>query len=303
MIRSIVLAAAAVVSVSAMAADLGVKKPSPVAAVSAACKETKGLPADAFGFATGSDVADLGAWGAAVDNVYVAGGKGGRAYGYTGTLQVSGSFFPCLEVGPYLTYTIAGFKPYGGIERQGTLLGGGVELKYKLLGRAPHGLGLTFAISPNVQAYNGWSFFGGNDYVFGNSYRLLADAELVKGRLFGALNIELFQAAYNNTLPGFRNLSQVNIRGALTAPVTDSLYVGAETSVQVATTGMWANGRFRAAATYIGPTFFWAINDKFTLNGTWAYQVYGNDKSGPNRSLGTLVFPLHQARLKLAYAF
>ncbi len=59
--------------------------------------------------------------------------------------------------------------------------------------------------------------------------------------------------------------------------MTDSLYVGAETSVQVATTGMWANGRFRAAATYIGPTFFWAINDKFTLNGTWAYQVYGND--------------------------
>lgn len=303
MLRSVVLASAAFLSVSAMAADLGVKKPSPVAAVSAACKETKALPVDAFGFATGSDVADLGVWGAALDNVYVAGGKGGKTYGYTGTAQVAGSFFPCFEFGPYLTYTIGGFKPYGGIERQGTILGAGVELKYKLLGRAPHGIGLTFAVSPNAGAYNGFTIYGGHDSVFNNSYRLLADAELMKGKLFGALNIELFQSAYSNTLPGFRNLSQFNVRGALTSPITDSLYIGAEASSQVAMTGMWLDGRFRAAAVYVGPTFFWAINDKFSLNGTWAYQVYGNDKSGPNRSLGTAVFPLHQARLKLAYAF
>ena len=90
MFRSIVVASAALLSFSAFAADLGVKKPSPVATISAACKETKGLPADAFGFATGSDVADLGAWGVALDNTYVAGGRSGRAYGYVGTVQVSG---------------------------------------------------------------------------------------------------------------------------------------------------------------------------------------------------------------------
>ena len=304
MFRPALFATALFAATGAFAADLGAKKPSPVApVVSAACKETKGLPADAFGFATGSDVADLGAWGIALDNTYVAGGRGGRAYGYTGTLQVSGSFLPCLEVGPYAFYNIAGYKPYGGVERQGTMLGGGVEMKYKLLGRATHGLGLTLAVSPNIGRYNGFSIYGGRDSMFGNSYRLLADGEIVKGKLFGALNLELFQAAYTNTLPGFRNLSQFNVRGALTSPVTDSFYIGAEASFQVARTGMWMDGNFRATAAYIGPSFLWAINDKFTLNGTWAYQVYGNDKSGPNRSLGTLVFPLHQARLKLAYAF
>lgn len=304
MFRPALFATALFVANGAFAADLGAKKPGPVApAPSAACKETKGLPVDAFGFATGSDVSDLGAWGIALDNVYVAGGRGGRTYGYTGTVQVSGSFLPCFEIGPYAYYNIAGYKPYGGVERQGTLLGGGVEMKYKFLGRATHGMGLTLAVSPNIGRYNGFAIYGGRDAVFGNSYRLLADGELVKGKLFGALNIELFQSAYADTLPGFRNLSQLNVRGALTSPVTDSLYLGAEASFQVAKTGMWMDGSFRATAAYIGPSFLWAINDKFTLNGTWAYQVYGNDKSGPNKRLGTLVFPLHQARLKLAYAF
>lgn len=303
MLRSFTLASAALLSLSAYAADLGVKKPAPVAAVSAACKETKGLPADAFGFATGSDVADLGAWGVALDNTAFAGGRGGRSAGYTGTVQVSGSFFPCFEVGPYVTYGIAAFKPYGGVQREGALLGGGIEMKYKFLGRATHGLGLTLAVSPNFMGYNGFTIYGGHNTVFNNSYRLLVDAELMKGKLYGALNLELFQSAYNNTLPGFRNLSQINVRGALTTPVTDSLYLGGEVSYQLAKTGMWADGAFRAYAAYVGPTFFWAINDKFTLNGTWAYQVAGNDKSGPGHRLGTQVFPLHQARLKLAYAF
>jgi hypothetical protein len=301
--RSSLVLAAALLSASAFAADLGVKKPSPIAAVSASCKETKSLPPDAFGFATGSDVADLGAWGIALDNTYAAGLRGGRGYSYTGTLQVAGSFFPCLEFGPYVYLNAAGYKPYVGASASGSIAGGGVEMKYKFLGRATHGLGLTLAVNPNFGGYNGRTLFGGNSTVFNNSIRLLIDGELMKGRLFGALNIELFQSAFANTLPGFPNVSTFAVRGALASPVTDSLYLGAETSYQVQTTGMWAAGRFRAAAVYVGPTFLWAINDKWALNGTWAYQIAGTDKSGPGRHLGTNVFPLHQARIKLAYAF
>jgi hypothetical protein len=303
MLRSLVLASAALLSVSALAADLGAKKPSPVAAVSNACKETKALPIDAFGFATGSDVVDQGTWGISNDNLFASGGKGGRYYGYTGLAQVSTSFLRCTEFGPYLFYSLAGFKPYGGTERQGTILGAGVELKYKVLGRATNGIGLTLSMLPSFGAYNGFTILGGHDALFSNTYRLLVDGELLKGKLYGAFNLELLQTAYANTVPGFRNLSQFNVRGALTTPINDSLYLGVETSAQVAMTGMWLDGLFRATAIYAGPTFFWQINDKFTLNGTWAYQVYGNDKSGPSRNLGTLVFPLHQARLKLAYAF
>ena len=307
MFRSLVVASAALLSVSAFAADLGVKKPSPAPVVSAACKETKALPVDAFGFATGSDVADLGAWGLGFDNTYSAGIRGGRGYGYSSTLQISGSFLPCFEVGPYLFVSGGGFKPYGGNNTAGSVVGGGVEMKYKLFGRATHGLGLTLAVNPNFGGYSGTNYFNGNSSAFGNSFRLLADAELVKGKLYGALNIELFQSAFaNNNGPVLGpqpNTSQFNVRGALSYAATDALFVGAEASYQVQKTGLWGNGNFRAAAAYVGPTFLWAINDKWTLNGTWAYQIAGTDKSGPGRHLGTTILPLHQARLKLGYAF
>jgi hypothetical protein len=300
MFRSFVVASTALLSVSAFAADLGVKKPSALApVVSAACKETKALPADAFGFATGSDVADLGAWGIALDTAGANGARGGTATAVAPTVQVSGSFLPCLEVGPYGFLSYSNFKPYGGgVTTKSTVFGGGIELKYKLLGRAPHGIGLTFAVSPNFA--NSDSSPGLNYSQFGNSYRLLADAELIKGKLYGAFNIELFQTLPTNT-PAL-NSSTFALRAALTTPITEALFLGAEGSYQRAYTGGWLN-RYQANAFYVGPTFFWAINDKFTLNGTWAYQVAGESKLSPGRALGIDNLPRHQARLKLAYAF
>lgn len=307
MFRSFVVASAALISVSAFAADLGVKKPAPAPVVSAACKETKALPADAFGFATGSDVADLGAWGAGLDSTYSAGFRGGRGYGYSSTFQVSGSFIPCVEFGPYLFVSGGAYKPYNGANTSGNVLGGGVEFKYKLLGRATNGIGLTFDVSPNFGGYSGRNYFNGSSSAFGNSFRLLADAELIKGKLYGAVNLELFQSAFANNngplLGPQPNTSQFNVRAALSYAATDALFVGAEASYQVQKTGMWANGNFRAAAVYVGPTFLWAINDKWSVNGTWAYQVAGTDKSGPGRKLGTTILPLNMARLKLGYSF
>jgi hypothetical protein len=298
MLRSLVIASAALLSVSAFAADLGYKKPSPVAAVSAACKETKGLPADAFGFATGSDVADLGAWGIALDTVGTSGVRGGRGYGVTPLAQVSGSFFPCLEVGPYIFLGYTHFKPFAGGRTEATTLGGGLEMKYKLLGRATHGFGLTVAVTPSLATVD--TRPGGSAGVFGNSFRLLADAELIKGRLFGAFNVELFQT-WTDTTP-FAKSSVFALRGALTTPVTDSLYLGGEVSYQRAYTGVWMNN-YHTQAVFVGPTFFWAINDKFTLNGTYAIQVAGDSRFSPGRALGIDAFPRHMGRIKLAYAF
>jgi len=296
------VASAALFSLSAVAADLGVKKPSPVAAVSAACKETKALPPDAFGFATGSDVADLGAWGAAVDVVGNNGFRGGTAYTVNPILQVSGSFFPCLEVGPFLGYSHFNLDPYvGGTRQRTTAFTGGVELKYKLLGRAPHGIGLTFAVTPGFAAAD---FTPGASATFVTStYRLLADAELIKNRLYGAVNIEFGQAVPDSGRGGTVGKSSFfNVRGALTTPVLDNLYIGGEVSYQSAYAGAWLR-QYNGYGAYVGPTFFWSITDKLTLNGTWAYQFAGDARISPGRALGIDVLPRHQARLKLAYAF
>ena len=141
-----------------------------------------------------------------------------------------------------------------------------------------------------------------NQKVFGNSFRLLADGELIKGRLYGAANLELNQIIVDSGTFGVGKASFLNLRGALTTPLTDALYIGAEASYQRAYQGTWLN-RYAGQAYYLGPTFLWQINDKFTLNGTWAYQVGGNAKISPGRALGIDIFPRHNARLKLAYAF
>lgn len=303
MFRNLVIASSLLVASSAFAADLGKKPGAPVApAPSAACKETKGLPADAFGFATGSDVADLGAWGIALDTAATKGVRGGTGTFVTPTLQVSGSFFPCLEVGPYVYLTSSTFDAYGPTRSvSGTVLGGGMELKYKLLGRATHGIGLTLAVNPNAGRYNG-GFYGvgtRDGSVFNNSFRLLADVQLAS-KLYAAVNVELFQNTIaNNPL---KNLSTFAVRGALTYAVTDSIYLGGEVSHQRGYEGTWMK-RYVANATYVGPTFLWAINDKFTLNGTAAFQVAGSDKYAPGRGLGIGFFPRTQGRLKLSYAF
>ncbi len=200
MIRSIVLAAAAVVSVSAMAADLGVKKPSPLQPSRRLVRKPRAcrrMPSASPPVRT----LLISAPGARRSTTSML-----PAARVAALMAIPVRCRSRVRSSPALRSALTSPTRSRASSRMWHRTPGHVarrrcRAEVQAAGRAPHGLGLTFAISPNVQAYNGWSFFGGNDYVFGNSYRLLADAELVKGRLFGALNIELFQAAYNNTLP------------------------------------------------------------------------------------------------------
>jgi hypothetical protein len=300
MIRGAFLASALVVASGAFAADLGAKKPSPAApAVSAACKETRSLPADVFGFSTGSDVSDLHAWGAAVDTVTSFGSRGGTFTSFAPLFQVSGSFFPCFEVGPYVGGVFSNFKAYGtNFSASTTGIGGGIELKYKLLGRSVHGLGLTLAITPSVTHFD----FPGNvnGTAYGASFRLLSDFEIMRDRLFGAVNLEY--------VPGWlrsggvtTETSFLNIRAALSTKVLDNLYVGVEASHQRAYAGTGFN-RDAGHANFVGPTFFWQATEKLSINGAWAYQVSG-DSLLPGRKLNLETFNRHQLRVKAAYAF
>ncbi|MCA0401643.1 MAG: hypothetical protein LCH38_12610 [Proteobacteria bacterium] len=302
MLRQFAVVLTAFAGTSVFAADIGIRKPGVPAApheVSSACKETKGLPADAFGFATGSDVADLGSWGLGLDTTTAIGQRGGSMAAFSPTIQLSGSFFPCLEIGPYLNGSYTRFRAYGGGTTTTVNAGGGIEMKYKLLGRAPNGIGLTFALSPGIQATDPRP--GANGTLYSNSYRLLADAEIMPGRLYGAMNIELIQNWASIPAASTR-ASFFNVRGALTSPVQEGLYLGAEASYQRGYSGNWLN-RYTGSAVYLGPTFFWQINEKFSLNGTWAYQVAGDAKAAPGRALGIDIFARHQMRAKLGYSF
>ncbi len=328
MVRSIILTLGAVViSASAsLAADMpgGSKKPTPPPAPSAACKETSALPTDVFGFTTGSDVNDLGATSAALEYNGNYGTRFGKLNGHLLKAQVSYSPFPCVEIGPTIQgfTSNARFNTFGFDTRQ---YGGTLEMKYKLLGRATHGVGLTITSEPGVfsrQYKSGFADALGNPFqprgnLVSNLARVLIDFELVKDKLYGAINLE-HSAVWDDPVsqsaglgfaaPGYARFSNVNIRAALAYKVTDAFFIGAEASHQRAYTGIFMKQEL-GNAWFAGPTFYWQATEKLAVTGAYNYQFAGQTRDAFNaigassKSVDLINFNRHLAKLKLAYSF
>jgi len=319
---------------AASAADLpGRILKSPPPAASLACKETAGLPTDVFGFTTGSDVNDLGALSGSIQYNGNYGTRFGRLAGHNVSAQLSYSPFPCLEIGP----TIQGFSQSAGSTTYGLdarQFGGTVEMKYKVLGRATHGVGLTFTTEPGAfnRRYSTLSNAGGfpvfadpfgnalrpSGAVFSNLARVLIDFELVKDKLYGALNLEHVATWDDPVSPAnafgskeYSKTSGFNIRASLSAKLTDTFYLGVEGSHQRAYLGTFLN-RDLGNAWFLGPTFYWQATEKFAIMGAYNLQVAGStetqflpgvpfQRTGGDTDL--LNFNRHLAKLKIAYSF
>jgi hypothetical protein len=306
----------------AFAADIPkrVLKPTPPAA-SNACKETSGLSSDIFGFSSGSDVADMGAWGGALEYNGAFGTRFGTLQGHNIKAQVSTSPFPCLEIGPSLNYGFSKLNNRNALTSfSNSAFGGQIEFKYKLLGRSTHGIGLTVTAEPGYSAVDSKLndplaplFASEGSRLGNNSFKLLSDFVLIQDRLFGAINVEYGQTWSSRERLGLNGCaafssnawcrgSALNLRAAVSAKVTDTFYVGAEAQHLRAYSGTFLN-RLNGNAFYVGPTFFWAaIPDKLTVSGTFATQVSGKAR-GVSNDLDLNNFSRHVAKLKLGYSF
>jgi hypothetical protein len=324
-------ALAAGVATGAAAADMPSRVTKPTAPPpSAACKETSALPTDVFGFTTGSDVNDLGALSGALQYNGNYGARAGRLYGHQLTAQLSYSPFPCVEIGP----TIQGFSANAGLTTFGLdvrQFGGTVEMKYKVLGRAVHGVGLTITTEPGVfsRRYGTLANAGGFPVFtdqFGNALRpsgtavsnlarILIDFELVKDKLFGAINFE-HAAVWDDPASQFNGLrvkdyakfSNLNIRAALAYKVTDAFFLGVEGSHQRAYAGTFLN-RDLGNAWFVGPTFYWQATDKLAITGAYNYQVAGQTEAvalpagRQTKEFDLFNFNRHLVKFKMAYSF
>ncbi|KAF0227358.1 MAG: hypothetical protein FD175_2701 [Beijerinckiaceae bacterium] len=309
--------AALAVNVSAQAADLRKKPTESPAPAAQACKETAGLSPDIFGFAAGSDVADLGSWSAGAEYGGAFGTRFGSLQSHGLKLQASTSPFPCLEVGPSLTFGAGrSNERIGQTSTISNAIGGGIEFKYKLLGRSIHGIGLTLVVEPTLA--RGYSrlndpfaspAISGTGLLAGNTLKILIDSELVEDRLYGAFNVEhglgLTRSDVNgcttNSGSGYCRASNLNLRAALSLKVADNFYFGGEVSHQRAYDGAFLN-RGLGHAWFAGPNFLWQINEKLSMNGAWASQIAGKS-NGQTNSLNLEQFNRHLAKVKLGYAF
>jgi hypothetical protein len=287
-----------------------IKKPTAPVAASQACLETSGLPTDVFGFTTGSDVGDLKSLGGALEYNGNYGTRFGKLYGHLAKAQLSYVPVNCFEVGPTIQgLTVSADRSTFGFDTR--QLGGTVEMKYKILGRATHGVGLTITSEPGIfnRQYNsGFLPLKPSGAVVSNLARVLIDFELVKDKLYGAINLE-HSAVWDRPIlagipdTGYARLSNVNIRAALAYKVSDTFYLGAEASHQRAYTGIFMSNDL-GNAWFAGPTFFWQASEKLSVTGAYNYQFAGQTNGFvPSKGVDLLNFNRHQAKLKLGYSF
>jgi hypothetical protein len=299
--KSIVIALAATISTSVgFAADLPSGKGVPVAPAAAgpACYEKEGLAADVFGFTQGSDVNDLKALTSTLTYVGAVGTRFGSFHAHGGTLQASYGLLPCVEVGPYVLGAVSRSR-FGGLDFDQNSYGGGVEVKYKLLGRDVHGLGLTLIVDPSVTRTDTLGFGNPLFTVYNTGLRLFADKTLVPGKLYAAFNL-----SHDLTWTGpnaYGRSSTFAISGALSYQLVDGFYVGAEVR-HLRRHASLGFSNDAGNATFLGPNMFWQIGKSVAINAAYSIQVAGKAKAQPG-NLDLVNFNQHQFKAKIAYAF
>jgi len=289
---------AAAASVPVLAADLPSRKgasAAPAPAVSA-CTESEGIPTDAFGFTTGSDVADVGSFGPSLTYGGAFGTRGGSSNSHGLTLQGSYGLFPCFEVGPYVLGNFTNASA-GGVSADSRAFGAGVEMKYKLLGRDMHGLGLTLVIDPSFNRADPDG--AGRFTTYNTGIRLFADKTLIPNTLYAGLNLSQ-DLTWTGPSP-YQRSSTLTIAGSLAWQVSEGLYLSGEVRHMRAHNEL-GFGNEAGYATFAGPGIFWQATKQLALSAAYNIQVAGKAKGQPG-DLDLTNFSQHLVKVKLGYSF
>jgi len=288
---------AAATAAPAFAADLTYRKatlaPAPVVS---ACVDEEGIPTDAFGFTTGSDVASVGSFGPSLTYNGAFGTRTGSSNGHGLTLQGSYGLFPCFEVGPYVLGSFSNASA-GGISADERAFGAGVEMKYRLLGRDMHGLGLTLVLDPSFNRADPDG--AGRFTTYNTGLRIFADKALIPGKLYAALNLS-HDLTWTGPSPYLRS-STFTVGGSLAWQVLDGLYLSGEVRHQRRHNEL-GFGKEAGYATFAGPGIFWQASKQLAISAAYNVQIAGKAKGVPG-DLDITNFSQHLLKVKAAYSF
>lgn len=255
-----------------------------------------------FGFTLGSDIDPAGTWGVAFETIGAFGKREGRYAAGNSKLELSYAPIDNLSV----SFSLLGgaWDIKGNPDLPDTKImrfrGAGGELRWRLLERGPSPVGLTLHVEPSITMADEVSGAAGTGYASEN--KLILDAMLVPDRLWGAVNfvydLENFRP-WNG--PASEEGSVGGVTGALTARVTQTLFLGAEMRYLMAFEKLLLS-RQVGTALYLGPTGYWRISDSAWMSLAWNIQVAGHANNDPAR-LDLTNFSRQMVRLKLGFEF
>ena len=182
-----------------------------------------------FGFTEGSDIGEAGEKELETDSTGRFGKFDGSYNAIATALEAKYSFSDRFRVSAVATvayYDVAGVSAFDD-RRQTALQSVSFDARFRLLDREHAPVGLTLSVEPHRGFTDEMSGEGADQY--GGEFRLLADRELIPGRLFAALNVsyEPEQTRLRASGETLRD-SMLGIAAALAMQVMPNVFIGAE---------------------------------------------------------------------------
>ena len=255
-----------------------------------------------FGFTEGSDIGVAGEKELETDSTGRFGKFDGSYNNVATALEAKYSFsdrFRLSAVATVAYYDIADVSAFDD-RRQAALQSISFDARFRLLDREQAPFGLTLSVEPRRGFTDEMSGEGGDQY--GAEFRLLADRELVPGRLFAALNVsyEPEQTRLRASGETLRD-SMLGIGAALAMQVMPNVFIGAEARTLWHYEGLGLNS-FAGQALYVGPTLYATFGQGYFLSAAWNVQVWGA-VAGTSGALDLVNFERHQAKLRVGVVF
>jgi hypothetical protein len=255
-----------------------------------------------FGFTEGSDIGEAGEKELEVDSTGRFGKLDGSYNNVATALEAKYSFsdkFRLSAVATVAYYDITGMSGFDD-RRQAALQSVSFDARFRLFDREHAPFGLTLSVEP----HRGFADEMGGERAdqYGAEIRMLADRELIPGRLFAALNVsyEPEQTRLRASGETLRD-SMFGIGAAFAMQVMPNVFIGAEARTLRHYEGLGLNS-FAGQALYIGPTFYATFGQGYFLSAAWNVQVWGA-VAGTSGALDLVNFERHQAKLHVGVAF
>jgi hypothetical protein len=255
-----------------------------------------------FGFTEGSDIGEAGEKELETDSTGRFGKLDGSYNNVATALEAKYSFSDRFRLSAVATVAYYDIADVSGFDdrRQAALQSVSFDARFRLFDREHAPFGLTLSVEPR----RGFTDEMGGERAdqYGAEIRMLADRELIPGRLFAALNVsyEPEQTRLRASGETLRE-SMLGIGAAVAMQVMPKVFIGAEARTLRHYEGLGLNS-FAGQALYIGPTFYATFGQGYFLSAAWNVQVWGA-VAGTSGALDLVNFERHQAKLRVGVAF
>jgi hypothetical protein len=174
------------------------------------------------------------------------------------------------------------------------------DARYRIMPREHAPFGLTLSVEPHWSRID--DLTGERMENYGGTFTLIADKELIAGKLFGAINAvydpEVTRIASTNV---WMRQSTFGVSVALAMQMKDGIFLGGELRALTIYEGLSFNC-FGGRALFAGPTLYAKLSDHWWMSLAWNIEIAGHVADRPS-ALDLLNFERHQAKIRFGYHF